>query len=147
MTVAGATYPRLRRRLRAFAEGWNDIGVQGQFYAQTLRGLADAVTRYRGEVLRLIAQMGLGVGALAIIDQQMTIGGLIAANMLASRVVQPLAQLIGLWRNVERYRDAAARLDSILAERVQRERTDVALPRPAGAVPSTHLTLPAICTG
>ncbi|CAA0137653.1 putative phospholipid ABC transporter permease protein MlaE [Mycolicibacterium vanbaalenii] len=93
MTVAGATYPRLRRRLRAFAEGWNDIGVQGQFYAQTLRGLADAVTRYRGEVLRLIAQMGLGVGALAIIGGTVVIIGFLTLSAGSLIAIQAYSQL------------------------------------------------------
>ncbi len=89
----------------------------------------------------LSASLGTGatvamttVGALAIIDQQMTVGGLIAANMLASRVVQPLGQLIGLWRSVERYRDASSRLDAILAEPVEGEQTEVAMPRPTGGM-------------
>jgi len=93
VTVAGANYPRLRRRLNAFAEGWNNIGLQSQFYAQTFRGLADAVSRYRREVLRLIAQMGLGVGALAIIGGTVVIVGFLTLSAGSLIAIQAYNQL------------------------------------------------------
>lgn len=74
------------------------------------------------------------VGALAIVNQDMTIGGLIAANMLAARIVQPLTQLIGVWRGMSRFADAARRLDALFAQPVDRATTAVARERPSGAL-------------
>lgn len=93
MTVASANYPRVRRQLRVVAGGWNNIGLQSQFYAQTLRGLPDAVGRYRGEVLRLIAQMGLGVGALAIIGGTVVIVGFLTLSAGSLIAIQAYSQL------------------------------------------------------
>ena len=59
--------PRLRRMASGWAVGWNRLGAQTQFYAQTLRGIWDAFVYYRIEIVRLIAQMSLGSGALAVI--------------------------------------------------------------------------------
>ncbi len=50
------------------------------------------------------------VGAIAILEQKMTIGALIAANMLAMRLVSPFQQITMLWRNYASTRQAMARL-------------------------------------
>jgi ATP-binding cassette subfamily C protein LapB len=73
-------------------------------------------------------------GAVAIVQQEMTMGGLIAANMLAARIVQPLTQLIGAWRGMTRFRQAARRLDEILAAPVDRQDSPLARGRPAGVL-------------
>lgn len=80
------------------------------------------------------------VGALAIMDQAMTIGGLIAANMLAARVVQPFGQMVGFARSMQRLRDAVGRLDPVLT--AQEERFDTALERrrPKGDIRLTNVT-------
>ena len=69
-------------------------------------------------------------GALAIVQGQLTIGGLIAANMLAARVVQPLVQMIGIWRSASRLREAGLRLRHP-SRRARRPRGKRARPRPA----------------
>jgi phospholipid/cholesterol/gamma-HCH transport system permease protein len=60
-------YVRVRRLTGSVEHGVNQLGAQTKFYAQTLRSVGDALARYRGETIRLIAQMGLGSGALALI--------------------------------------------------------------------------------
>jgi phospholipid/cholesterol/gamma-HCH transport system permease protein len=60
-------YVRVRRLTGSVEGGVNQLGAQTKFYAQTLRSVGDALARYRGETIRLIAQMGLGSGALALI--------------------------------------------------------------------------------
>ena len=72
------------------------------------------------------------VGALAIVQGQLTIGGLIAANMLAARVVQPLVQLIGIWRTASRLHEAATRLNDLVAEPTDREDSALARDHPRG---------------
>lgn len=71
-------------------------------------------------------------GAVAIVQQEMSIGGLIAANMLATRIVQPLMQLIQFWRGVEKFRETSERLDGLLSQRIERQAAEVARPRPSG---------------
>ena len=53
--------------MRSGYYGWNRLGDQTHFYVRTLRGTWDVVVHYRIELVRLIAQMSLGSGALAII--------------------------------------------------------------------------------
>jgi len=74
----------------------------------------------------------VAVGALAIIGQEMSIGALIAATMLTSRVVQPLNQLVGSWRTYAGYRQAVKRLSAAFALGEDRTKTVVRLKRPEG---------------
>ncbi len=75
MTVAGQHFPRLTQSARRALDGWKRIGLQTKFYATTLRSIGDAIVHYRAEVLRLIAQMGMGTGALAVIGGTVVIVG------------------------------------------------------------------------
>jgi len=58
---------RLKRAADGVDSGLEQLGRQTQFYARTVGSLGEALVRYRGETIRLIAQMGLGSGALAMI--------------------------------------------------------------------------------
>jgi ABC-type bacteriocin/lantibiotic exporter with double-glycine peptidase domain len=74
------------------------------------------------------------VGALAILDHRMSIGALIAANMLTSRVVSPMNQLVAAWRNLAVYRTAALRLAALFAAEDDRREAEVAHGRPQGVL-------------
>jgi phospholipid/cholesterol/gamma-HCH transport system permease protein len=67
ISIPATRFPRVSRAARSWADGWLRIGTQTQFYGQTIRSVGDAVVNYRTEMIRLIAQMGLGAGALAVI--------------------------------------------------------------------------------
>jgi ATP-binding cassette subfamily C protein LapB len=75
-----------------------------------------------------------GFGALAILANLMTMGALIAANILAGRMVSPLVQLVGQWKQFGQYQAARKRLDALFATPMERAATGVALPRPNGAL-------------
>ncbi|AMO63854.1 ABC-type transport system involved in resistance to organic solvents, permease component [Mycolicibacterium phlei] len=86
--VAGARFPRLRRTAGAFARSWNRIGTQAQFYGQTVKSIGDAFAHYRIEIVRLIAQMGLGTGALAVVGGTVVIVGFLTLTTGALVAVQ-----------------------------------------------------------
>ena len=74
------------------------------------------------------------VGALAILDHRMSIGALIAANMLTSRVISPMNQLVAAWRNLSLYRAAALRLATVFAAEDDRRDAEVTHAKPQGVV-------------
>jgi phospholipid/cholesterol/gamma-HCH transport system permease protein len=80
--------PQLNRTVRGIADGWNQIGIQGQFCFKTLSSLWDALTIYNVEVVRLTAQMSLGMGALAIIGGTIVIVGFLTLSTGALIAVQ-----------------------------------------------------------
>jgi len=104
-------HPRLRRTLDSAASEWNRVGSQMRFYGATLRSIPDAVVNYPSELLRLIAQMGLGAAALAMIGGTvvivgfltMTTGALVAVqgyNQLASVGIEALTGFASAYFNV-----------------------------------------------
>lgn len=62
-----ARLPRLTRAVRVGVDGWNRIGEQTAFYLRSIASMKDALVYYRTETVRVIAQMALGVGALALV--------------------------------------------------------------------------------
>lgn len=67
-TTAGRqTVSKMTNTVQSFAAGWNRIGSQTSFYVACLRLIPNALSRYKVETFRAVAQMSLGVGALAAI--------------------------------------------------------------------------------
>lgn len=86
-----------------------------------------------GQVMIVATTVGMtSVGALAIINQDMTMGGLIAANMLAGRLLGPLNQLVGGWRTFAGFKQSLGRLDELFAQTEDRQESKIALNRPEG---------------
>lgn len=72
------------------------------------------------------------VGAVAINSQWMSIGSLMAVNLLASKALGPIAQLAGNWRSLARANEATQRLQAVLQEPVEPASQNLSLPRPKG---------------
>lgn len=87
---------RVQHTVDAVVGNWNRIGSQTRFYATTLGSIPVATVSYRTELLRLIAQMGLGVGALATIGGTVVIVGFLTMTTGAVVVVQGYNQLASI---------------------------------------------------
>jgi PrtD family type I secretion system ABC transporter len=79
-------------------------------------------------------------GALAVLDQKMSIGALIAANMLAGRVNGPLMQLFPAWKSLAAARASMKRMDQVFAIQPERLTSPVKFPRPSGLLQAENLT-------
>lgn len=82
--VPSRLYARIARRASIWTAGWNRIGRQTQFYARTVGSIGDVVVKYKVELVRLIAQMSLGAGALIMIGGTIAV---VAFLMLAAGAV------------------------------------------------------------
>jgi phospholipid/cholesterol/gamma-HCH transport system permease protein len=80
----------------AWVHAWNRIGTQAQFYARTLGSIGDAFVHYRLEMVRLIAQMSLGAGALAVIGGTIVIVGFLTLSTGALVAVQGYNQFASI---------------------------------------------------
>jgi phospholipid/cholesterol/gamma-HCH transport system permease protein len=109
--VPSKLHPRLRRIAADQSAAWSRLGTQTQFYFTTLRSTADVAIRYKSEMVRLIAQMSLGTGALAVIGGTvvivgfltMSVGALIAVrgyNQFADIGVEALTGFASAYFNV-----------------------------------------------
>lgn len=80
MSHPSTRWPRAARTVRACAGAWNRIGEQTAFYIQGIAGIRDALIYYRKETVRVIAQMSLGAGALAMIGGTVAIVAFLTTN-------------------------------------------------------------------
>jgi len=94
--VPSRLHPRLARVRKSVVGEWLRIGNQTQFYTRTLGLIPDALIHYRTEVYRLIAAMGLGTGALAIVGGTVAIVGFLTMTTGALVAVQGYNQLASL---------------------------------------------------
>jgi phospholipid/cholesterol/gamma-HCH transport system permease protein len=95
-TLPSRSHAKLRRTADNVAPGWNRLGDQTRFYASTLAAIPDALLHYRKEVLRLIAQMGLGTGALAVVGGTVAIVGFLTITTGALVAVQGYNQFASI---------------------------------------------------
>src|ERR1700757_536724 len=104
-------HARMRRMVGDRVARWNRLGGQTQFYYLAIRSVGDAARSYRTETVRLIAQMSLGGGALAVIGGTvavvgfltMSVGALIAIrgyNQFADIGVEALTGFASAYFNV-----------------------------------------------
>ena len=74
------------------------------------------------------------VGAISIINKELTIGALIATNMLAGRVLGPLNQLIGTWRIFTNLKESINRLDQVFNTKNERYLSSINLEDISGEI-------------
>lgn len=67
------TSPRLSAFLRSSNRGIEAVGNQGVFYAKAIRSIPRTFRHHPGEILRLIAELGTGTGALALVGGSVVI--------------------------------------------------------------------------
>jgi len=94
--VISSRYPRLMHRLGYLVDGWKRVGAQARFYAKTLGASRAAVIYYKAETLRMIAQMGLGAGALAIVGGTVGIVGFLTLSAGSLIAIQGYSSLSGI---------------------------------------------------
>jgi len=85
--------------------------------------------------------LALGAGALLVIDGQLSPGAMIAANVLMSRALAPIDQLVGTWRGFVCCRGAFQRLERLLDEFPGQD------PVASGAAPTGAISLKDVSAG
>lgn len=109
--VIRGVFPRATRGLDNVVAGWNRVGTQIQFSTKTLASIRDVLIYYRVEFVRLVAQMSLGMGALAVVGGTIAIvafltlstGGIVAAqgfNQFSQVGVEALTGFASAYFNV-----------------------------------------------
>lgn len=105
-----------------------------------LRGAEGDVFIAFGQTLSQLATVLLvSVGALAIIDRELTTGALIATTMLTSRIVSPLNQLLATWKSLASARQSARRLQTVFGYESERQVPSITRERPKGTLTIDHV--------
>jgi len=104
---AMAVEPQMQRRW----EGMLAAYVGSSFRAQNLNSIASQIAQGISKAQTVLT---LWLGAEAVMDGDMTIGGLVAFNMLAGRVAAPILRMAQLWQDFQQMRISVDRLGDIL---------------------------------
>ena len=104
---AMAVEPQMQRRWEEQLAGY----VQSSFRVLSLGNWASQGVQL---VSKLVTALTLYFGAHLVINGELTVGELIAFNMLAGRVAQPVLRLAQLWQDFHQARISIARLGDIL---------------------------------
>lgn len=86
-------YPRLTRELDRPVAALAGIGDHTLFYLRALAGVPFAVVRYRREIVRLIAEISMGAGTLAMIGGTVVIVGFLTLAAGGTLAVQGYSSL------------------------------------------------------
>ena len=95
--VLRGRFPRVSANLRRYggtaSKPLDEAGRIGWFAVIAIRDMWWAVTRYRREILRLIAEVGMGTGAMAVIGGTAVIIGFVTLSAGSLVAIQGLASL------------------------------------------------------
>ncbi len=113
--------------------------VRTSFDAGILGSLGQNSIQY---VSKITTALILFIGAQAVIDGSMTVGELIAFNMIAAQVVQPILRLSQLWQDFQQVQVSVARLGDILNSPMEPVPQNLlTLPPPRGAIDIRNVTM------
>ncbi len=93
VAVLRSTYPRLARSVKRPVVTLASLGDHTLFYARAVKGIPLATMRYRREVIRLIAEISMGAGALAMIGGTLVIVGFLTLATGGTLAVQGYSSL------------------------------------------------------
>jgi phospholipid/cholesterol/gamma-HCH transport system permease protein len=88
-----AVYPRLTRQAQKPVGTLSRLGDHTLFYGRALAGIPFAATHYRREVIRLVAEISMGAGTLAMIGGTLVIVGFLTLAAGGTLAVQGYSSL------------------------------------------------------
>ena len=88
-----AVYPRLTRQLEKPVGTLSRIGDHTLFYGRAIAGIPFATVHYRREVIRLVAEISMGAGTLAMIGGTLVIVGFLTLAAGGTLAVQGYSSL------------------------------------------------------
>jgi subfamily B ATP-binding cassette protein HlyB/CyaB len=139
---AMAVEPQMQRRWEEQLAGY----VKASFRVLNLGNWASQGVQL---ISKLVTAAVLFFGAKAVINGDMTVGELVAFNMLAGRVSQPVLRLAQVWQDFHQARLSVARLGDILNTHPEPGFTPgrTALPAIKGSIAFEHVTFRYVTDG
>ena len=108
------------------------------FESSNLGNLINVMGNVLQQVVSLII---VYVGAIAIMAGEMSIGALIAANILSSRALAPIRQVVTAWSQLQEVRSAFRRIDEIMDSPIEAGRGEVGpIPPLKGDIEFEHVS-------
>lgn len=112
-------------------EHWGRENARAQAMLTKATGRANLILN-ASRIFRMILQiMIIGVGGWLAINNEITMGGMIASSILTGRALAPFEAAIGIWKGLIGARDSYQRLEKAVAN-FPKLRGDMELPDPKG---------------
>ncbi|MBZ9850414.1 type I secretion system permease/ATPase [Mesorhizobium sp. CA14] len=133
MSLRNAEVVRAMGMLDGLIRRWErdrNLALRRQADASDRAALMSGLIRF----LRLTMQsLILGLGAYLVIERQTSAGSIFAASLLLGRGLQPVEQIVGVWRSLVLARGALARVRKLVDSDARSDRS-FNLPRPTGKI-------------
>ncbi|NEV01607.1 type I secretion system permease/ATPase [Bradyrhizobium uaiense] len=131
---AMAVEPQMQRRWEEQLSGY----VRASFRTQTLGNIGGQIVQFINKFTIVVT---LYLGAKGVMAGELTVGELVAFNMLAGRVAQPVLRIAQLWQDFQQARLSIARLGDILnTQREPAQMGAASLPSIKGEIRLEHVT-------
>ncbi len=117
----------------AMRDYWQTAQGQAMAEASVASDRATGVAAFAKWVRLLLNLLITAAGAWYVIHDEITIGGMVAANILAARGLAPLEMMIGAWKGLVGTRIAVERINLAL-EKFTRAESAMQLPSPRGTL-------------
>ena len=117
--------------LPGLMQRWRALHSRAMRLQGTASDKAGAISAWSKFTRTTMQSMVLGLGALLVLEGQMTPGMMVVASILVGRVLAPVEQLIQVWKHWSSTRSSYQRLSELLAANPARFQ-GMALPAPVG---------------
>lgn len=129
-TVANAATIKTLGLEAEIEKRWQARVEQSAWASFRANNLANIAASASGS-LQLLASLAIVMtGVHEVVSHRMTIGALVAANMLAVRALQPMRQLVAAWHQLQAVSAAFKRIDELMSQPVESRPGELA-PMPA----------------
>ncbi len=129
-TVTGLEIIKSVRAQNRMRTHWEKSISQTSYYGNKTHYLSQIVTYFVGLISQLSGVLIVAGGVLLASEGEMTMGAIIAAMMLNSRVIGPVSQIAGMIIRLDRTMLSLNNIDEIMKMPVEREQNQNYLSRP-----------------
>ena len=129
-TVTGLEIIKSVRAQNRMRTHWEKSISQTSYYGNKTHYLSQVVTYFVGLISQLSGVLIVAGGVLLASEGSMTMGAIIAAMMLNSRVIGPVSQIAGMIIRLDRTMLSLNNIDEIMKMPVEREKSQSYLSRP-----------------
>ncbi|HEY3597456.1 MAG TPA: type I secretion system permease/ATPase [Paraburkholderia sp.] len=133
-TVSGAETVKAMAVEPQFTRRWDNqlaAYVAAGFRVSTLGNIGQQLIQFVGKLVNLLS---LFFGARLVIEGKLSVGELVAFNMMSERVVAPVLRLAQLWQDFQQIGISMARLGDVLNTRTELPQSRQALPAIKGHI-------------
>lgn len=125
--------------LEAIRQHWQSRHQQSLDLQEQASSRASVIATVTRTVRLTLQSLILGLGALLVIEGNLSAGGMIAASILMGRILSPVEQLIASWKHLVAARDAYQRT-ALLLSASPTKASALTLPAPSGVLDIEQLT-------